>query len=115
MTKHNQSRKAAPLRSALTGKTISIWRCVLLTPHQAEVASEAILEPKRQQLAKKKEKRRKWRAGKQKVLVGFLGLVFGGMLGDYFFGDVYPWNIVGFGISLVIAAIFQRFHIPVNK
>lgn len=87
----------------------------MLSPHQAEVASEAILEPKRQQLARNREKRRRWRAGRNNVLAGIIGLVFGAVFGDYFFGDQYPWILIGFGVGLLLAHLARRFPARINR
>ncbi|PVY77974.1 hypothetical protein C8D92_1026 [Tamilnaduibacter salinus] len=87
----------------------------MLAPDEAEKASEAILEPSRERLAKKQRKRLRWSVRFQKFRVALLGFIVGGLLGDYFFGDLYPWNVVGLAIGLFVAAILRRFPVPVNK
>ena len=88
---------------------------LLLTRDEAEEASEAVLKPNRERLAKKQRKRLEWSVRFQKFRVALLGFIVGGVLGDYFFADVYPWNVVGLAIGLLLAVILQRFPVPVNK
>lgn len=81
----------------------------MLSRKEAEAAAEKVLKPRRQQLLRRREKRRKWRLLRQKIIGGVVGLYFGGMLGDYFAGDVYPWDMVGLVLGLLLVALFQRF------
>lgn len=83
----------------------------MLTRKEAEAAAEEVLEPRRQQLLRRRERRRKCRFVRQNVVGGVVGLYFGGMLGDYFTGDVYPWGMVGLGLGLLLVAVFQRFPV----
>ena len=87
----------------------------MLTPEEAEEASEAILKPDRERLVKKQRKRRRWWVRFQKFRIALIGFIVGSMLGDYFFTDVYPWNVVGLIIGLLLAAVLQRFPVPINK
>ena len=77
------------------------------TRDEAEEASEVILEPERERLAKKQRRRRRWWACFQKFRVALVGFIVGSVLGDYFFSEVYPWNVVGLVIGLFLAAILQ--------
>lgn len=79
----------------------------MLTRKEAEEAAEEVLEPRRQQLLRRRERRRKYRLLRQSVVGGVIGLYLGGMLGDYFFGDVYPWGIVGLVVGLLLVALFR--------
>ena len=69
----------------------------MLTRDEAEEASEAILEPNRGRLAKKQRNRLRRSVRFQKFRVALLCFIVGGVLGDYFFGDFYPWNVVEIG------------------
>ncbi|WP_143421410.1 hypothetical protein [Halovibrio salipaludis] len=87
----------------------------MLTRDEADEASEVILEPERERLAKKQRRKRRWWACFQKFQVALIGFIVGSVLGDYFFSDVYPWNVVGLVIGLFLGVILQRFPVPVNK
>lgn len=91
----------------------------MLSREQAEAASEAVLEPKRQQLADKQERKRQrqefWEIHRQKAVIGLVGFGLAGTVGYYAVGDVYPWNLVGLGIGFALATICRLFSGPVNQ
>ncbi|MEE2023460.1 hypothetical protein [Alkalimonas mucilaginosa] len=87
----------------------------MLSREQAEVAAEALLKSKRQQLARKQANRQKWRLRRHRMVASFIGFIMGTILGDYFAGDPYPWNLIGLAIGLVFALLGQHFGRPEDK
>ncbi len=83
----------------------------MLSREEAEEKSEALLEPKRRRLRKKRQRRRQRRALHQILVGGVAGFFSCGALGDYLVGDAHPWNLVGLGIGILLAAVLQRFPI----
>ncbi|MBN7768285.1 hypothetical protein KUV44_17630 [Marinobacter daepoensis] len=91
----------------------------MLSREQAEAASNAVLEPKRQQLADRQERKRQrkelWEIHRQKAAIGLVGFGLAGAVGYYAVGDVFPWCVLGLGIGFALAAICRRLGITVNK
>ena len=91
----------------------------MLSREQAEAASEAVLSPKRRQLADRQERKRQrqklWEVHRQKAAIGLVGFGLAGTVGYYAIGDVFPWNLVGLGIGFTLATISRWLGIPVNQ
>jgi len=84
----------------------------MLSRDQAEAASDAVLKPRRQQLADRQERKRQreefWEIHRQKAATGLVGFGLAGTAGYYAVGDVFPWNLLGLGIGFGLATICRR-------
>ena len=91
----------------------------MLSREQAETTSDAVLEPKRQQLADRQERKRQreefWDIHKQKAVFGLGGFGLAGTIGYYAVGDVFPWNLLGLGIGFILATICRHLGISMNQ
>jgi|GEM_PF-6357954 len=91
----------------------------MLSREETHAVSETVLDSKRQNLARKQDRKRQreafWEVHRQKAVIGLVGFGLAGTVGYYAVGDVFPWNMFGLGAGFALATVCRELGIPINQ